>query len=101
MSPSILHSAHEAKAKMDLKSGSGEWLCCLRRLYFLRKAVAATVVLIGVLDAVDPGKLLVHLYIGTEPLAAALARRCRPLVTGRKSGHACTLLRTAVYVKFT
>ena len=57
MSPSILHSAHEAKAKMDLESSSGEWLCCLKRLYFFRKAVAATVVLIGVLDAVDPGKL--------------------------------------------
>ena len=51
MSPSILHSAHEAKAKMDLENGSGEWLCCLKRLYFLRKAVAATNVLIGVLDA--------------------------------------------------
>ena len=77
---------------MDLENSSGEWLCCLKRLYFLRKAVAATVVLIGVLDAVDPGKLLVHLYIGTESLAAALDTRCRPLVTGNKSGHACTLL---------
>ena len=54
MSPSILHSAHEAKAKMDLENSSGEWLCCLKRLYFLRKAVAATVALISVLDAVDP-----------------------------------------------
>ena len=92
MSPSILHSAHEAKAKMDLENSSGEWLCCLKHLYFLRKAVAATVVLIDVLDAVDPGKLLVCLYIGTESLAAALDTRCRPLVTGNKSGHACTLL---------
>ena len=101
MSPSILHSAHEAMAKLDLENGSGEWLCCLKRLYFLRKAVAAMVVLIGVLDAVDPGKLLVCLSIGTESLAAALDTRCRPVVTGSKSGYACTLLRTAVYVKFT
>ena len=36
------------------------------------------VVLIGVLDAVDPGKLLVCLSIGTESLAAALDTRCRP-----------------------
>ena len=88
---------------MDLESGSGEWLCCLRRLYFLRKAVAAMVVLIGALDTIDPGKLLVCLSIsiGTESLAAALDTRCRPVVTGSKSGHACTLLRTAVYVKFT
>ena len=57
MSPSILHSAHEAKAKMDLENGSGEWLCCLKRLYFLRKAVTATVVLIDAIDAIDPGKL--------------------------------------------
>ena len=86
---------------MDLESGSGEWLCCLRRLYFLRKAVAATVVLIGALDTIDPGKLLVCLSMGTESPAAALDTRCRPVVTGSKSGHACTLLRTAVYVKFT
>ena len=101
MSPSILHSEHEAKAKMDLESGSREWLCCLWRLYFLRKAVAATVVLIGALDTIDPGKLLVCLSIGFESLAAALDTRCRPVVTGSKSGHACTLFRTAVYVKFT
>ena len=86
---------------MDLENGSGEWLSCLKRLYFLHKAVAATVVLIGVLDAVDPGKLLVCLSIGTESLAAALDTRCHPLVTRSKSGHTCTLLRTAVYVKFT
>ena len=77
--------------KMDLESGSGEWLCCLKRLYFLRKAVAATVVLIG---AIDPGKLLGCLSIGTESLAAALDKRCRLVVTGSKSGHAYTLLRT-------
>ena len=77
---------------MDLDNSSGEWLCCLKHLYFLRKAVAATVVLIGVLDAVGPGKLLVCLSIGTESLAAALDTRCHPLVTGSKSGHACTLL---------
>ena len=68
----LLHSAHEAKAKIDLENGSGEWLCSLKHLYFLRKAVAATVVLIGVLDAIDPDKLLVYLSIGTESLAAAL-----------------------------
>ena len=77
---------------MDLENGSGEWLCCLKCLYFLHKAVAATVVLISVLDAVDPGKLLVCLSIGTESLAAALDTRCRLVVTGSKSGHACTLL---------
>ena len=75
MSPSILHSAHEAKTKMDPENGSGEWVCCLKPLYFLRKAVAATVVLIGVLDAIDPGKQLVCLSIGTESLADT---RCRP-----------------------
>ena len=58
---------------MDLENGSGEWLCCLKRLYFLCKAVAATLVLIG---AIDPGKLLVCLSIGTESLAAALDTRC-------------------------
>ena len=62
---------------MDLESGSGEWLCCLRRLYILRKAVAATVVLIGALDTIDPGKLLVCLSIGTESLAAAYAHLLR------------------------
>ena len=67
----------------------------------LAQSCAAMVVLIGVLDAVDPGKLLECLSIGTESLAAALDTRCRPVVTGSKSGHACTLLRTAVYVKFT
>ena len=87
MLPSILHSAHEAKV---LENGSGEWLCCLKRLYFLHKAVAATVVLRGVLDAVDPGKLLVCLSIGTESLAAA------PFGNWN-SGHTCTLLRTSVY----
>ena len=61
------------------------------RLYFLRKAVAATVVLVGALDAIDPGKLLVCLSVGTESLAAALDTRCCPLVPGSKSGHACTL----------
>ena len=55
----------------------------------------------GVLDALDPGKLLVCLSIGTESLAAALDTHSRPLVTGNKLGHTCTLLRTAVYVKFT
>ena len=75
MLPSILHSTHEAKAKLDLENGSGERLCCL---YFLRKDVAAMVVLIGVLDTVDPDKLLVCLSIGTESLAAALDTRCRP-----------------------
>ena len=74
---------------MDLENGSVEWLCYLKRLYFLRKAVAPTVVLI---DALDPGKLLVCLSIGTESLAAALDTRCRPLITGSKSGHTCTLL---------
>ena len=38
--PLILHSVHEAKAKMDLENGSGELLCCLKCL-FLCKAVAA------------------------------------------------------------
>ena len=67
---------------MDLENGSEERLCCLKRLYFLRKAVAATVVLIGVLDAIDSGKLLVCLSIGNESLAAALDMHCCPLVTG-------------------
>ena len=40
---------------------SGEWFCCLKRLYFLRKAVAATVVLVGVLGA--RGELLVRVSI--------------------------------------
>ena len=48
ISLSMLHCAHEAKAKMDLENGSGEWLCCLKRLYLLRKAETATVVLVGV-----------------------------------------------------
>ena len=64
---------HEARAKMNLENGSGEWL---KRLYFLRKAVAAMVVLIGVLDAIDPGKQLVCLSIGNESLAAALDMHC-------------------------
>ena len=101
MSPSILHSAHKPKAKMELENGYGGWLCCLKRLTSCAKLWAVTVVLIGVLDAIDPRKLLVCLSIGTESLAAALDTLCRPVVTGSKSGHACTLLRMAVYVKFT
>ena len=100
MSPSILHSVHEANVKMDLENKSGEYFCCLEPLYFFRKAAAATVVLIGVLDVIDPGKLLVCLSIGTESLAAALDTRCRPFGTLEFRTHLHTL-RMSVYVKFT
>ena len=91
MSPSILHSAHVTKTKMNLENDSGEWLCCLSVCNFLRKAVAAKVVLIGVLDVIDPGELLVCLSIGTESLAAALDMHCRSFVTGIQDtpGHFC------------
>ena len=55
---------------------------------------------VGVLDAIDPGKLLVCLSIGTESLAAALAldTRCRPFGNWNL-GHTCTYM--YVYVTFT